>query len=484
MRLQVRTLRVRAVVVSVLIALSPLLFVWLGPSVEESTVSQMQGDLYRAANQMLASVDHHDGVATDRWARHHLDKIAAAHHVWLRVVSPDGTVLYSTDHGSNYSVSASFFERLLTWDAGPPKLAQYETTRPPLAERQEVHRAVAEGRSALCEYAFDGQLLTCVEVRRVGPPGADKPRLLYLRDGSVRRMRTIAGMRYPLLKLVFQVLGVSIVLGLWMGWWSVRPVKRLREQVAERARTPVSTELVDVDDRGEIGELADAFNALLEALEQRKQANQAFMADIAHEIKNPVAAVKAAAERLDSGEMSPERAERLGRILQDSSRRLDELVSRFLELARAEAGLPDEQRQPVALDALASALVDQFRADERYTALDFEADIAPATVDGAPGHLETALRNLLTNAASFAETTVRVSLRADDGRAVLTVADDGPGISADDLPHVFDRFFSRRHDQGGTGLGLSMTRAIVEAHRGRIHVDSTVGEGTRFTVEI
>lgn len=486
MQLQLRTLRVRAVVVSVLIALSPLLFVWLGPSVEESTLDEMKGELYRTANVAMKAIQRNDGIATDGWARHRLGQIARSHHAWVRVVSADGQVLHGADHGSTTSVSASWLERLLTEEAGPPKLDRYEASRPPLAQREEFERALDEGRSALCEYAMDGRLLTCVEVRRLDPPDADEPRLLYLRNGSVRRMSTIAGVQYPLLKLIVQVLGVSIVLGVWMGWWSVRPVKRLREQVAERTRAPVSTEPVVTQDRGEIGELADAFNALLAALRERKKANQAFMADIAHEIKNPVAAIKAAAERLEGGleggTVSAERAERLARVLDDSSQRLDLLVSRFLELARAEAGLPDEERRPVALDELVAALVERFRADERYTHLRFEADVAAAVVDGAPSHLETAVRNLLENAASFAQSRVRVSLSSDAAGVELVVEDDGPGIAPDDLVHVFDRFFSRRHDQGGTGLGLSMTRAIIEAHRGRIGVESQPGEGTRFRV--
>jgi two-component system sensor histidine kinase ChvG len=491
MRLELRTLRVRAVVVSVLIAVSPLLFVWLGPSVEESTVVEMKGTLYEVAQAAVEDIAENDGVATDGWARHRLEQLAEQNGVWIRVVSADGRVLHGADQGSKTSVSVSFLEQLLTEDPGPPKLVEHEASRPKINQREEFERALDEGRSAMCEYAMQGRLLSCLEVRRLAAVDGGEPKVLYLRNGSVRRMRTIAGVQYPLLKLVVQVLAVSIVLGVWMGWWSVRPVRRLREQVADRARAPVSTEPVAISDRGEIGELADAFNTLLEALEERKKANQAFMADIAHEIKNPVAAIKAAAERLDqahlgeegvSRELSAGRAERLAKVLDDSSQRLDGLVSRFLELARAEAGLPDEARQPVELDRIIEALLERFRADVRYAGLVFEADIEPVCIDGAAGHLETTLRNLLENAASFAESTVRVELASDGEQAILSVSDDGPGIAAEDVPHVFDRFFSRRHDQGGTGLGLAMVRAVVEAHRGRIEVSSAEDEGTRFVV--
>jgi two-component system sensor histidine kinase ChvG len=487
MRLELRTLRVRAIVVSVLIGLSPLLFVWLGPSVEESTMAEMKGSLYEVAQAAVEAIDDNDAVATDGWARHRLEELAQENSVWLRIVSADGRVLHGADNGSQTSVSVSFLEQLLTEDPGPPKLVQHEASRPKINEREEFERATDEGRSALCEYAMQGRLLSCVEVRRLDAADGGEPKFLYLRNGSVRRMRTIAGVQYPLLKVVVQVLGVSIVLGLWMGWWSVRPVRRLREQVGDRARTPVSTEPVAIDDRGEIGELADAFNTLLAALEERKKANQAFMADIAHEIKNPVAAIKAAAERLGQGpgsrgQISAERAERLARVLDDSSQRLDGLVSRFLELARAEAGLPDEARQPVDLDQMIEALIERFRADMRYAELTFECTVEPVRIEGAAGHLETTIRNLLDNAASFAESTVRVELLAVDDQVILSVTDDGPGIAPQDLPHVFDRFFSRRHGNGGTGLGLAMVRAVVEAHRGRIEVSSTLGSGTRFKV--
>ena len=484
MRLQLRTLRVRSIVVAILIALSPLVFVYLGLTHEESAVATMQQRLLAAGQPAVVFARQNDGVATDSWARSRFEKLAKEHNLWLRVVTPEGRVVFGAGQKSAHSSSTSAFERLLAEDPGPLKLADYETSRPPLTEREEFVRALDQGRSALCEYARDGNFLTCVEVRRLEAEDGGRPLLLYLRNGSIQGLRTVAGIEYSVVALVLQVLAVSLVLGVWMGWWSVRPVKQLRQQVAERTRAPVSTEPVDTNDRGEIGELADAFNALLDALQERREANEAFMADIAHEIKNPVAAIKAAAERLDSGELTEKRASRLARVLSDSSQRLDQLVSRFLELAHAEAGLPDEEREPVEFDGLVAALVERFEADERYQDVTFEVSLETASIDGASGHLETAVGNLLQNAVSFAHSTVRVALSSSDEQVVLCVADDGPGIDPDDVPHVFDRFFSRRHDDSGTGLGLAMTRAIVEAHRGRITVDSELGDGTRFEIRL
>lgn len=164
--LELRTLRVRAVFVSVLIALSPLIFVWLGPSVEESTLGTMQGGLYETAQHAVRIIEDNDGVATDGWARHRLDELAAQDDVWLRVVTPGGRVLQGANHGSDTSVSASFLEKLLTHDPGRPSSPNTRRAGRSSPSARSSPARSQRGRAALCEYALQGRLLTCVEVHR------------------------------------------------------------------------------------------------------------------------------------------------------------------------------------------------------------------------------------------------------------------------------------------------------------------------------
>jgi len=282
-------------------------------------------------------------------------------------------------------------------------------------------------------------------------------------------------------RLTLAVLASAGLMAWWLGWRMVRPLRQLQDQALRGAwraapkggKPPEHALRLDRDD--EFGDLADAFNALLAALDARKQSNEAFVADLVHEVKNPVAAVRAAAEALERGPADAERAARLARILKDSSARLDAVASRFLELARAEAGSPGEARSDVPLHAVARGIIDALQA--AHPAVTFEADLAMTHVNGVPAAIESSVRNLLENAASFAllgdgPAIVRVSLGSEQGRCVMVIEDSGPGIERDDLPKVFDRFFSRRRTDDGTGLGLAMVRAVAEAHGGSVSADN------------
>ena len=478
---QIGSFRTRAVILAVIIALAPLAFVYLGPLYDRVLMQRMQGSLWESAEQVVTYLAESDS-GLDEATQKKLEELADDNQLWIRVTDRHGEVTYEVNNALEGQRYKSMIESMLGDAPEGSHLQQYEMQRPRLTERREFRRAKERGRATRCEFAQEGRLLTCLEVRRIPPQANAPPRYAFLQSASLRAVRELAGAQYPLFTLVIQVLGAGIVIALAVGWWTVLPVKNLREQVVGRANPPVSTDPVDVEAGGEVAELQEAFNGLLEALEERRQATKSYMADIAHEVKNPVAAIKTAAERLDTDQLDEDRVDRIARVLQDSSDRLDQLVTRFLDLARAEAGLSEEAREPVALDELVANLVEKFRADERFRDVDFTCDTRSATVQASPAHLETAVRNLLENGASFAETAVDVTLETRDGEAILTVHDDGPGIDPDDLPHVFDRFFSRRPGNEGTGLGLAMTRAVTEAHDGSIDVDSEPGQGTRFTL--
>ncbi|MFB6352277.1 MAG: sensor histidine kinase [Bradymonadaceae bacterium] len=481
MNLEIGSFRTRAVILAVLIALAPLAFVYLGPLYENIVQQRMQNSLWEGAEAAIDAVASQDGGTLPE---ERLEEIAREHEVWVRVTDHRGQVEYASNHALSGEVYKSWVRQLLGERPPEVNLRDYDAGRPALTERPEFERARRRGRATQCELVQEGRLLICLEVRRIPPKGDRGPMFVYLQTASVRGVRELAGATYPMFQLVVQLLAVALVFALLVGWWSVRPVQRLREQVVDRADPPVSTEQVDVCAGGEVKRLEAAFNRLLEALQERREATKSYMADIAHEVKNPVAAIQTAAGRLDTDDLDADRVDRIRRVLEDSSERLDRLVSRFLELARAEAGLPEESREIFEVGDLVERLVDRLRRDERFADIEFAFEGQSLAIEAAPGHLEAAVGNLLENGASFAESRVEVRLETVDGDVVLSVADDGPGIDEEDLPHVFDRFFSRRPGNEGTGLGLAMTRAVVEAHEGDIEVESEVGEGTTFRIRV
>jgi two-component system sensor histidine kinase ChvG len=292
-----------------------------------------------------------------------------------------------------------------------------------------------------------------------------------------------------LLRLTLAVLPVAMLVAWWLGWRLVRPIEHLRRQIVERLRDPgrvVAGEL-EVRSRDEFSDLVATFNDLLTRLAERDAANEAFVADLAHEFKNPVAAIRACAESLGSGDgVDAARAKRLAGVLSASSSQLDALVTQLLDLARAEAGMVGEQREEVDLVALAGGVVDSARADERNAGVHFRFEASgDGRIAGAvPGRLESALCNLVDNAVSFNRPggSVAVYVHSEASWVRVEVRDAGPGIGADDLPRVFDRFFTTRSGNRGTGLGLAMVRAITEAHGGRVEVASEPGVETRLTM--
>jgi signal transduction histidine kinase len=305
------------------------------------------------------------------------------------------------------------------------------------------------------------------------------------------------------------------VVALWLGWRFVVPLEALGRAVrrgATRAAAGATPEPLGWNRPDELGALARAFDELSLAIASRDAANEAFAADLVHELKNPLAAITLAAEQLEnphdpSTPLSGPRQERLARVLRDASARLDRLSSRFLELARAEAGLRGENREWVDLLPLLSALLSSVEAQYPGLRVQLVPGAPPdpglaqeATQTGEPGEtptwgllgvperIETALRNLLQNAAAFARVAhpdsglVRVSLSAEAHTLRLTIDDDGPGIDPADLPLLGRRFFSRR--AGGTGLGLALCKAIAQAHGGDLQFGRTPEGGARVVFRL
>ena len=302
-------------------------------------------------------------------------------------------------------------------------------------------------------------------------------------------------LRYPLSRLTSVILPGAVLLAGWLGWRMVRPIERLRDEVREKVEDGSKAGDLDESRGDELGDLARSFNQLLDQLDSRRRQNEAFVADLAHEFKSPVAAIRAAAEALaprPTGELDPARLERIARILRDSGHRLDVLLTQFLELAQAEGGMVDAERTVVDVAALARGIVGSYGQDPRYAELQLQVDVELGGADeartlGVASGIESALRNLIDNAASFAASRVHVCVRCVDARVVVVVDDDGPGVAPEDAPRVFDRFFTGPRPQAevrGTGLGLAMVRAVAVAHGGTVELGEAPGGGARFTLEL
>lgn len=484
------SIRFRAIIALAAVVITPLLFVWLSKPYELTISYHMQLIMEQARHDALQA------DATDNKRRDaQLKAVAKKHGLRVRLINQRGQLLHDHDFTVDGNWSDSFGAVGFS-DDQIKRLKRYDLSLGHLDKRAETVEAMAGRAARNCSYSQENKLLVCAMASKLevkeGPLTQNQHYVLHLQAASPRAIRSLYDVRTQLLKLTGQVFIVALLIGLWLGWRMVSPLKQLRRQVVERAQPPVSTRPVEVKGKDEVTDVAHAFNQLLEAIEAQRQANVGFMADVAHEIKNPVAAIRTCAESMERGvAIDEKRAARYARVLKSSSERLDILVTRFLELARAEAGLENVERVELALGEMTRTVIETFAMDERYEQVEFDQHIDDITMLAAAEPIETALRNLIDNAASFAilssgDQRVHVSLkhiaakRKQPAKIVLTIEDTGPGIAPEDLDRIFDRYFTRRADDRGTGLGLAMTRAVVAAHGGEIKVQSTQGTGTTF----
>ncbi len=217
------------------------------------------------------------------------------------------------------------------------------------------------------------------------------------------------------------------------------------------------------------------------------RAKSAFVATASHELRTPLTALQGFGELLATRTFPPAEVRRLAGVIRAEAERLARIVADLLDLARLERGLgPVLRRAPVRVEAAVAAAVDVFRGDGRHH-LVVACDVELPVVDVDPDALDRVLRNLLSNAIKYAPTgsEIAVSARAVEGGVELAIADAGPGIAPDALPHVFEPYFrapGTAATAAGTGIGLAVVKSLVEAHGGTIQLASAPGRGTRATV--
>jgi two-component system sensor histidine kinase MprB len=283
--------------------------------------------------------------------------------------------------------------------------------------------------------------------------------------------------RLGLLLLLVGSVGIALAaaLGLAVARAALAPVRRLTAAAERVTQTRDLSERIEATGSDELARLATSFNTMLGALARSVGAQRQLVADASHELRTPLTSARTNVELVASG-VSITSAERQ-RMLRDSVIQLDELstlVSDVVELARN--GEQDVAREEVRLDNVVRDAVE--RVGRRHPHLRFELELEPSVVRAAPPRLARAVANLLENAVAWSPAGEPVSVVVRQGEVV--VRDRGPGIAADDLPHVFDRFYRSPAARGlpGSGLGLAIVRQVADANGGRAWIELPAGGGT------
>jgi len=274
---------------------------------------------------------------------------------------------------------------------------------------------------------------------------------------------------------------VATVVALLLAAYLSRPLRRL-ETAAEGLTQGELTHRVTVQGPLEVARLGDAFNRMADSLEEAEGLRRRLVADVAHELRNPLAAARAQAEGMAEGVIVADQA-RLESVVDDLVH-LSALVEDLQELAIAEAGHLSYQMAPTDLAEITRGeLVRAAGMAADTVKVEPLPDSVNALVRGDERRLAQVMRNLLSNAVRHTVNgSIQVTITSGPGEVRLTVTDTGEGIPAEELPHIFERFFradaARASDTGGAGLGLAISRSIIRDHGGDMFAESELGVGT------
>jgi two-component system, OmpR family, sensor histidine kinase MprB len=293
--------------------------------------------------------------------------------------------------------------------------------------------------------------------------------------------KTLARLKWFLVAIAAAGILVAAALGLIVSRAAIAPVARLTRATERVTETGDLSERIDARGEDELSRLAASFNAMLGALEESTKAQRQLVADASHELRTPLTSLRTNFEVLMSDrELDPDERRRLLDDVVEQIGEMTALIAELIELARGDQ-LPAEPEE-VRLDLIAADAVERARRDR--PGVTFNTQLSESVVRGVPASLERAIGNVLDNAAKWSPPGGEVDVRVDDGTVV--VRDRGPGIAAEDLPFVFDRFYrsSVARTMPGSGLGLAIVRQVAEAHGGGVVAEAAEGGGTRVTLRL
>jgi len=394
----------------------------------------------------------------------------------------------------------SMFNRMLQ----PSSLPQYkEAPGGDGSIYPEVMNALTGVRGAVVRVTEKGELIVSVAVPVQRFRAVLGVLLLSTQAGDIDKI--VHAERLAIMRVFGIATLVNIVLSLLLSSTIATPLRRL-SAAAIRVRRGARTreEIPDFSARqDEIGNLSIALREMTTALYDRIDAIESFAADVSHELKNPLTSLRSAVETLPRAK-TEESKQRLTEIIFHDVRRLDRLISDISDASRLDAELARADASPLDLDVLMKGLVDisrQISTKKKSVAIDYVADRKAGSktsfvVNGHDLRLSQIVTNLIENARSFVSEesgriTVRISRHKD--RCLVQVEDNGPGIQAEDIDRIFERFYTDRPASEGfgqnSGLGLSISRQIAEAHGGSLRAENVVDKygvisGARFTLSL
>lgn len=443
-----------------------------------ATYSALRSFLYNRVDEQLDAAQ----TSIERAGSATIEQLGAvAPRVFLQVYEADGTP-------GSYLTGRGRFEKPITPKLSSQVITEVAALRPSSAEHGPG------GPSGPGPPQAPARFVTVPAAEEDGPDF--RARLTPLGDGVLVVALPLDDLDQTLERLLLimvfvtiAVVGIAAGIGLWLVRLGLRPLADIEATAATISGGDLGNRVARDDDRTEVGRLGRALNVMLDRLGASFAEQRRFVADASHELRTPVAAVRAYAELYRMGaDQHPEDLARVMARIEQEAARMGVLVDDLLLLARLDEGRPLEH-EAVDLGVVATDAVAAARAvdPDRSVTLDVQGSVE---VWGDRDRLRQVVDNLLANVRSHtpAGAPADVAVRADEGRAVVEVADRGPGLGGEQVAQVFERFYradpSRASDSGGSGLGLSIVAAIATAHGGAATAEDRDGGGAVFRIEL
>jgi heavy metal sensor kinase len=329
-----------------------------------------------------------------------------------------------------------------------------------------------------------------ININILGPPPGIQPAALVIARSTRQIDNAIARLVRTFIVAVPLALALAAAGGIFLARRALKPVDNITQTAQEIEGSDLSRR-INVNTKDELGRLAATLNAMIGRLEKAFQRQKQFTSDASHELRAPLAVIEAESSLTLQKERPPGDYRQSLETISQEAKQMSSTIDQLLTLARADAGKEQWNFGQVDLAKLISKLSTDIEVLCQDKGLGFQLGHTEAlVVQGDEARLRGLFMNLLDNAIRYTPSpgTVSVSLRREGKMAVVAITDSGVGIPAEDIPLIFERFYrvdkSRSRVEGGSGLGLAICRYIVEAHRGKIEVESTVGVGSTFSVWI
>lgn len=373
-------------------------------------------------------------------------------------------------------------------DSLPPK-ADIENA-PEVVEA--LQSSIGEGESTRLDGQGMQMFYVAVRIQHEGQIYAVLRLGTHLRPALANARRSLG-----LLLLVSVLVTVAVGLFAWLLARNLsQPIQRLTQTAVRLSRGDLGARVVPSGPQ-ELHRLAETFNLMAGRLQDHVDELRAFVANASHELRTPLTVVKLRAEALRDGALEDTSvAEQFLEEIESEVDRLGRMVNDLLDLSRMEAGLGSQKRSPVNMGTIATDVFETFSIRSNKAGINLSLDLEPdiPLMMGNEDQLRRVLYNFVENAIKYTPRGGRVELILRAGRKGKTirvlVRDSGPGISAVDLPHIFERFYRveatrpRYGTSKGSGLGLAIAKSIIENHGGKIGVSSQLGKGSTFWVEL